>query len=368
MKPSSNQIFATHQGFAQPITPTFEPCGKMMSQNLLERSLPVTAISYDQAMAFSAMGDRLFNELAQRMATNHVHRLLFEHKLKDELFEQIRLAAATYVCAVLGCPVIRDEAEMLARVIEAREQGNLPNYLGTGLLVPKKEHILAFNQLQQSVAIAFSQLGANDLIDAVDLPVNLRMVFGQTHPDVMKIPFTSMKRHSDVWNGVKPDATVVVLPLFGDIQNITITAGEMPREMELPSMRLMTDFNDGQDVPLVKSYEGAALQHGHFYFNDARGLHQTVRTVDHGLRISIDFRFRRKFNEAYRAMIPAGAMLPPSGQEFEQDMSVPYEEWLKVGRETMLVFDETMEECRQKRQSGYNVPLYVRDYRRVSLF
>ena len=34
----------------------------------------------------------------------------------------------------------------------------------------------------------------------------------------------------------------------------------------------------------------------------------------------------------------------------------------------MLVFDETMEECRQKRQSGYNVPLYVRDYRRVNLF
>ena len=94
-----------------------------MSQNLLERSLPATAISYDQAMAFSAMGDRLFNELAQRMATHHVHRLLFEHKLKDELFEQIRLAAATYVCAVLGCPVIRDEAELLARVPEsARRQ------------------------------------------------------------------------------------------------------------------------------------------------------------------------------------------------------------------------------------------------------
>jgi hypothetical protein len=337
-----------------------------MTQNLLERAQ--SSISYEQAMAFSAMGDRLFNELAQRMATQHVHRLLFEHKLKDDLFEQIRLAAATYVCAVLGCPVIRDEVEMLARVMEARATGNLPNYLGTGLLVPKKEHILAFNQLQKSVATAFSALGANDLIDAVDLPVNLRMVFGQTNPDVMKIPFTSMKRHSDVWNGVKPDATVVVLPLFGDIENITITAGEMPRELELPSMRLMTDFNDGKDVPLVKAYEGGGMQHGYFYFNDARGLHQTVRRVDHGMRISIDFRFRRKFNEEYRAMVAREAMLPPSGQEFEQDMSVPYEEWLKVGRETLLVFDETMEACRQQRQSGYNVPLYVRDYRLVNLF
>ncbi|NJN49727.1 MAG: hypothetical protein HC805_08155 [Alkalinema sp. RL_2_19] len=198
--------------------------------------------------------------------------------------------------------------------------------------------------------------------------MNLRMVFGQTSPEVMKIPFTSMKPHSDVWNGVHPDATVVVLPLFGDIDNITIAAGEMPRELELPSMRLMTDFNDGKDIPWVKSYDSASLQHGSFYFNDARGLHQTVRKVDHGMRISIDFRFRRKFNEEYRAMIPRAAMMPPSGQEFEKDMSVPYEDWLNVGRETMLVFDETMDECRQKRQSGYNVPLYVRDYRLVNLF
>lgn len=337
-----------------------------MSQNLIERS-QISGVEYEQAMAFSEMGDRLFNELASRMATTHDYRLLFEHKLKENLYAQVRLAAATYISEVLGCPVIRDEKELLARVMEARETGNLPNYLGTGLLVPKQEHILAFNNLQKSVATAFSQLGANDLIEAVDLPVNLRMVFGQTSPDVMKIPFTSMKRHSDVWNGVHPDATVVVLPLFGDIDNITIEAGEMPREMELPSMRLMTDFNDGKDIPLVESYSGAKLQHGSFYFNDARGLHQTVRRVDHGLRISIDFRFRRKGNTAYRAMIPPEAMMPPSQQQFEQDMSVPYAQWLNVGRETMLVFDETMEECRQKRQSGYNVPLYVRDYRLVNL-
>jgi hypothetical protein len=336
-----------------------------MSQNLLERT--PQAIDYEAAMAFSALGDRLFNELANRIATNHVHRLLFEHKLKDQLFEQIRFAVAGYISAVLDCPLIKTESELIAQVLTARAENRLPNYLGTGLLVPKREHQAAFNNLQKSVADAFFNLGANDLIDAVDLPVNLRMVFGQTNPEVMKIPFTSMKRHSDVWNGVAPDATVVVLPVFGDIENITIVAGEMPRELELPSMRLMRDFNDGADIPLVKSYDGPGMQHGHFYFNDARGLHQTVRTVDHGLRISIDFRFRRKFNEAYRAMIPAGAMQPPSSQQFEQDMSHPYAEWLKVGRETMLEFDQTMAECAQQHQAGYNVPLYIRDYRLVNV-
>ncbi len=338
-----------------------------MVQTLLKQP-QIRSFTTQEAMAFSERGDQLFNELAGRMATRHDYRLLFEHQLRSDLFAKIRIAASGYISAVLGCPTISSEAELLERVIEAREQNLLPNYLGTGLLVPKKEHILAFNALQKSVGDAFSQLGANDLIDAVDLPVNLRMVFGKTHADVMKIPFTSMKCHSDVWNGVHPDATVVVLPLFGDIDHITIAAGEMPREMELPSMRLMSDFNDGADIPMVVSYDQAKMEHGKFYFNDARGLHQTVRSVTDGLRISIDFRFRRKFNADYRSMVPPEAMQPPTGQEFEQDMSVPYEEWLKVGRETMLVFDETMEQARQFRQRGFNVPLYVRDYRVTNLF
>jgi hypothetical protein len=338
-----------------------------MTQVLLEKK-QIRSFTAEEAMAFSKRGDELFNELSERMATSHDYRLLFEHQLRSDLFSQVRLAAAGYISAVLGCPTIVSESELLSRVIEAREQNLLPNYLGTGLLVPKKEHILAFNALQKSVGDAFSQLGANDLIDAVDLPVNLRMVFGQTHADVMKIPFTSMKCHSDVWNGVHPDSTVVVLPLFGDIEHITIAAGEMPREMELPSMRLMSDFNDGADIPMVVSYDKAKMEHGKFYFNDARGLHQTVRSVTEGLRISIDFRFRRKFNADYRAMVPHEAMKPPTQQEFEQDMSVPYAEWLKVGRESMLVFDETMEQAFQNRQSGFNVPLYVRDYRVVKLF
>ena len=329
---------------------------------------PSSSITSKDAKTFSELGDTLFTELAERMATRHDYRLLFEHTLKPELFTQIRLAAADYISTVLESPIILSEQEMLTRLIEARAQGKLPNYVGTGLLMPKKEHVLAFNTLQKHVSNAFFQLGANDLIDAVDLPINLRMVFGKTSPEVMKIPFTSMKLHSDVWNGVHPDATVVVLPLFGDIDNITIEAGEMPKELELPSMRLMSDFNEGADIPQVISYDNAKMQHGTMYFNDARGLHQTVRRVSEGLRISIDFRFRRKFNEKYRAMIPADAMKPPSKQEFLADMSVPYQQWLQVGRETMMVFDDTMEEAKQLYQGTKNVPLYNRNYRLVNLF
>lgn len=331
-----------------------------MVEGLLEQTKFDQQSAENEAIAFSQLGDQLFDELAARMATRRDYRLLFEHTLKPKLFQQIQFAAAGYISACLNSPVVLSEAEMLDRLLEAK--GTIPNYMGTGLLMPKREHILEFNTFQKSVANAFRQLGANDLIDAVDLPVNLRIVYGKMNPDALQLPFTSTKRHSDVWAGVAPDATVVVLPLFGDIANITIEAGEMPREMELPSMRVMSDFSEGRDIPMVVSYDNAQLQHGTMYFNDARGLHQTVRRVSDGVRISVDFRFRRKFNEAYRAMVP------PSSGGVETDMSVPYEDWLNVGTETLIVFDESVEAVRAKKNNAEPVPLYTRNYRTVQLF
>ncbi|WP_414574918.1 hypothetical protein [Anabaena sp. CCY 9402-a] len=331
-----------------------------MMQGLLTESLLQAQSEYEQAIAFSELGDRLFDELADKMATRRDYRLLFEHTLPLELFQQIQFAAAAYISACLNSPIILSEAEMLQRLLDARN--NLPNYMGTGLLMPKKEHTLAFNLFQKTVAEAFYTLGGNDLIDAVDLPVNLRMVYGQTDAEKLRLPFTSSKCHSDVWAGVPADATVVVLPLFGDIENITIEAGEMPHEMELQAMRVMSDFDEGRDIPMVVSYQEAKLQHGTMYFNDARGLHQTVRRKSEGLRISVDFRFRRKFNEAYRAMVA------PNVGGVEEDMSVPYEDWLKVGHDTLIVFDETVEQAKEKLNLVSPVPLYTRGYRLVKMF
>jgi hypothetical protein len=338
-----------------------------MMEGLLTGSPVSKRLEYEHAIApalqsniaFSRLGDQLFDELALKIATKRQYRLLFEHTLKPELFQQIQVAAAGYICACLDSPIILSEDEMLNRLLEARN--TLPNYTGTGLLMPKREHALAFNLFQKSVAEAFYQIGANDLIDAVDLPVNLRMVYGKTDAEKTRLPFASSKRHSDVWAGVPADATVVVLPLFGDIENITIEAGEMPREMELEAMRVMSDFDEGCDIPMVVSYTEAQLQHGTMYFNDARGLHQTVRRKTEGLRISVDFRFRRKFNEVYRAMV-----LPSVGG-VEEDMSVNYNEWLKVGKDTLIVFDESVKQA-NRQNTGDPVPLYTRGYRLVKIF
>ncbi|WP_375515951.1 hypothetical protein [uncultured Nostoc sp.] len=76
----------------------------MMLEELLVESSVRDRLQYERAMsttgyayAFSQLGDRLFDELADKIATRRQYRLLFEHTLKPGLFQQIRIAAAGYI-------------------------------------------------------------------------------------------------------------------------------------------------------------------------------------------------------------------------------------------------------------------------------
>ncbi|WP_292872932.1 hypothetical protein [Nostoc sp. LPT] len=66
----------------------------MMLEELLAESPVRDRLQYEGAIAFSELGDRLFDELADKIAIRRQYRLLFEHTLKPELFQQIRVAAA----------------------------------------------------------------------------------------------------------------------------------------------------------------------------------------------------------------------------------------------------------------------------------
>jgi hypothetical protein len=61
-------------------------------------------------------------------------------------------------------------------------------------------------------------------------------------------------------------------------------------------------------------------------------------------------------------------MVPPSIVRVEEDMSVPYQEWLKVGKERLIVFDETVEQPKRKQKVEDPVPLYTHRYRLLKMF
>jgi hypothetical protein len=228
------------------------------------------------------------------------------------------------------------------------------------MLAPRREHTLAFNALHAAVAAAFADFGIEPNVDGIDLPINVRMVYGKADAKRLNAPFSSSKRHADVWAGVPGDAVVVVLPVLGDIENITIECAEMPVERELAAMCAMHDYDEGADVPVVRGYEECAMQHGHVYLADVRLLHQTVRRVSEGVRLSVDFRFRSN-DPTYRAMLPP---LISSGPD-SQDTRVPYPKWLALGSDKLIVFDESTEGSKDKTEASSS-PVNLAKYQIVS--
>jgi hypothetical protein len=135
----------------------------------------------------------------------------------------------------------------------------------------------------------------------------------------------------------------------------------MPRELELPSMRAMSDYDEGRDVPVVEKYQGA-MQHGVLYIADVRLLHQTVRYKAEGVRLSVDLRFRYNAPD-YRAMVPA----IEAGGPDSIDTRVPYADWLRVGRDSLIVFEETMDECRTTGKQASSAPVNLAKYKLVPI-
>lgn len=311
-------------------------------------------------LALSARGDLAFDRLAVQFPNAQRWRLLLEQKLDSDRFAAIRSAMLAYLAQVLDWPGVLEERDAMERLLIQRPR--LPNYTRGGMLAPTHEHTLEFNTLHRSLALAMREYGLEDVIDGIDLPINVRLVYGEADEARLRAPFSSTKLHSDVWAGVPPDAAVVVLPVLGDIDDITIECFEMDRAQEFGAMRSMRDYDEGRDLTPVKSYDECKMKHGHLYVADARLLHQTVRRKRTGVRLSIDFRFRYNDLE-YRALTPPIERGGPDSF----DSRVPYADWQGVGTNSLIVFDDTMQDLRERKGVGSSSPVNAAKYRLLPL-
>jgi hypothetical protein len=301
----------------------------------------------------------VFGRLAASLTGANRKRLAIEYPIDPERFERVRNAMLGYLSASFGAKRTLPEAEVL-RLLEF-ERHRAANIRTDGVVCPKREQIAEFNLLHKSVAAVFGEMDIEQHVDVIDMPFNVRSIYGAVAPGRGQLPYSSTKLHSDVWAGVPVDAVVVVIPVLGDIENLTIACGEMAAEKELEAMRVMSAYEEGsRQYPWAVKYSDVQMKHGHVYMADARGLHQTIRKRRTGVRVSIDFRFRLN-DPDYRALCPE-VHGPDSMAE-----PVSFDQWLRVGSDTMLVFDETMAEAAATVDNANGAP-FAADYRPVSLF
>ncbi|HKU40746.1 MAG TPA: hypothetical protein VJR89_21445 [Polyangiales bacterium] len=312
-------------------------------------------------LALSERGDLVFARLAAHFETARTWRLLIEQQLERERFAAVRSAMLAYLARVMDVPGVLSEERAMELLLQRRD--SLPNYTRGGMLAPTREHTLEFNALHRSLVAALREYALDDAIDGIDLPINVRLVYGDADEARQRAPFSSTKLHSDVWAGVPPDAAVVVLPVLGDIDNITIECFEMERDLEFGAMRAMRDYDEGKHIRPIASYTDCRMRHGHLYVADARLLHQTVRKKREGVRLSIDFRFRYNDPE-YRALMP---QIERGGPD-SYDSRVPFATWSAIGDTSLIVFEDTMDDLRaRKGGAASSSPVNAARYRILPL-
>lgn len=312
------------------------------------------------ALQVSERGDAVFAALARQFPTATKWRLLFEQRLDAQRFAAIRAAMLAYVSRVLGSDDVLDEPAALEALLARRS--DLPSYTQGGMLAPTREQTLEFNMLHRSMVSALREFALDEHVDGIDLPINVRLVYGDVDDARAKAAFSSTKLHSDIWAGIPPDAAVVVLPVLGDIETLTIECYEMPRERELSAMRALRDYDDGGPIEPLVAYEGCSMKHGHLYVADARLLHKTVRRKRAGVRLSIDFRFRYR-DAAYRALTPKIERGGPDSV----DCRVPYSRWCSAATDSLILFSDTIESLRRRRSAASSSPVNLAEYQLLPL-
>lgn len=278
-----------------------------------------------------------FSTLRERIGSSQVdsNDLIQGITLNPTVFQALKAATSRYVHACLGSPSHITSEEQLVQYLD----GNLhllANRTPNGVLMPKSEFDEEFTRLHGTLASCVAQLGITDMFDAVSCPVVVRVMAGIPDSQIDARRYSSSKLHVDLWTGDPGDEVIAFIPVLGDIEHTTVEFFEPSDDFEERFLKTFDRYEEAEaelkDLPLVP-YR-AHQEPGRMHFADAIVLHRTVRRGGR-VRVSLDFRVRRKTSAEERAWIEARC----DQKRLAHYMSV--EEWFSIGQSARFQFIDT---------------------------
>jgi len=308
--------------------PIFEP----VLRGLLPRlGLPTLPSGVDLRIQERA---RRLERIVQHLGVTQEYPLLKRLPVDQTPLHSLKCAVNYYLWATLSTCFPNKQFGMADDMLLAYPDDlkQLPNVTPNGLVLPKRETFLAYNEMQKRAAAVFRSLGVDSHVDRIHMPINIRMVNGLPNPVADARPRSSTKPHSDIWASEPAEAIQVFMLLLGhgDKSNVRFI---QPHEFPASMVRTIDDFNEGACL-LDHAWEYEThLDKGYIYLTDPFLIHQTMK-MGEGLRLSIDFRFLPKEKLASDHF--------PGAKRTEN--YIPIEEWYEYGFERLVTTQEKLTE------------------------
>lgn len=239
---------------------------------------------------------------------------------------RLRTATNFYLWKTLSIYFPDRRFDMVPDVVETYGDDirQLPNITPNGLVLPKIDNFLAYNEIHSCVADMINGMGLGPHIERIHVPLNIRLVSGLSDAAVDGRPFASAKAHTDVWAAEPAAATLVSLVVLGSAEAATVRYFE-PQEFPDNLIRPLADYNEGAVVLDNCQEYDCRLDDSGLFFMDSLLIHQTMK-LKKGYRLSIDFRFvgHEKLNSDKFDGYP------------RKENYVPFDEWSAFGRSRLL--------------------------------
>ncbi len=262
-----------------------------------------------------------------------VDQLIARVKIPDDLFHNLKTAAAIYVSSSLpdGRFTV-DEKELLGAFVKSRQL--IKNCTPNGMMVPKKEISLQFNLVVRAFADIIESFNFGDLLVSWHVPLNIRYKDGHIVKSNLERAYPTEDIHSDSWAGESADSVTTMIPLFGDTEQNRVDYYTPPDDFQEEWLGPQPSYRHNQNIAQKYTKIEVPYSKGYLYFVDFGTLHSSARYPSAGPRISIDTTF---------------AFSPQPGQEekihpWRVGERASHSELRDIGRRTFFSFNNSWDD------------------------
>lgn len=233
---------------------------------------------------------KYFKKLTETFDCKKINDLMVEVKIRDDLFKNLQLYTSIYLSKCFNeSSVITDKTLLIQKILNNKHL--IKNMTPNGMLVPKRELSLDFNNILKSYIKILDSLNIFPKIENFHFPPNIRLKYGIEDQNNLNRAHPTEKMHSDTWTGANPNWIAVHLYILGDIENNHLKYAYPPSDFSEDWLKPVKKAEDGDKFAKKFKEIDYEPKAGSMILADATIIHRSYRKPGAGIRVSLDTGF-----------------------------------------------------------------------------